>query len=112
MDPGASPLAFFGAELRRQRVAAAMSQDDLGRAVMFSTALIGRIEMAERMPSQDFADRCDEALDSGGFFGRFRDLVKREAFPTWFGSPTRRGGGAGGWPSRRPRSRTRLQFSI
>lgn len=85
LDPGASPLAFFGAELRRQRVAAGMSQDDLGRAVMFSAALIGRIEMAERMPSQDFADRCDEVLDSGGFFGRFRDLVKREAFPTWFG---------------------------
>lgn len=85
LDPGASPLAFFGAELRRRRVAAGMSQEDLGRAVMFSAALIGRIEMAERMPSQDFADRCDEALDSGGFFGRFRDLVKREAFPTWFG---------------------------
>jgi transcriptional regulator with XRE-family HTH domain len=85
LDSGASPLASFGAELRRRRAAAGMSQDDLGRAVMFSAALIGRIEMAERMPSQDFADRCDEALDSGGFFGRFRDLVKREAFPTWFG---------------------------
>jgi transcriptional regulator with XRE-family HTH domain len=85
LDPGASPLAFFGAELRRHRVAAGMSQDELGRAISFSGALVGRIEMAERMPSQDFAHRCDEALDAGGFFGRFRDLVKREAFPTWFG---------------------------
>ncbi len=85
LDPGASPLAFFGAELRRQRVAAGLSQDELGRVIMFSGALVGRIEMAERMPSRDFADRCDEALNAGGFFGRFRELVKREAFPSWFG---------------------------
>src|ERR1017187_4756636 len=85
LDPGASPLAFFGAELRRQRVAAGLSQDELGRVIMFSGALAGRIEMAERMPSQDFADRTDGALNASGFFGRFRDLVKREAFPTWFG---------------------------
>jgi transcriptional regulator with XRE-family HTH domain len=85
LDPGASPLAFFGAELRRHRVAAGMSQDDLGQAISFSGALVGRVEMAGRMPSQDFAVRCDEALGTGGFFGRFRDLVKREAFPTWFG---------------------------
>jgi transcriptional regulator with XRE-family HTH domain len=84
-DPGASTLAFFGAELRRHRTAAGMSQDDLGRAISYSGALVGRVEMAERMPSQDFADRCDEALSTGGFFGRFRDLVKREAFPSWFG---------------------------
>jgi len=85
LDPGASTLAFFGAELRRHRIAAGLSQDDLGRAINFSGALVGRVEMAERMPSQDFADRCDEALHTGGFFGRFRDLVKREAFPSWFG---------------------------
>jgi transcriptional regulator with XRE-family HTH domain len=85
LDPGASTLAFFGAELRRHRVAAGLSQDDLGRAINFSGALVGRVEMAERMPSQDFAERCDEALHTGGFFGRFRDLVKREAFPSWFG---------------------------
>jgi transcriptional regulator with XRE-family HTH domain len=85
LDPGASTLAFFGAELRRHRIAAGLSQDDLGRAINFSGALVGRVEMAERMPSQDFAERCDEALTTGGFFGRFRDLVKREAFPSWFG---------------------------
>ena len=85
LDPGAGTLAFFGAELRRHRIAAGLSQDDLGRAINFSGALVGRVEMAERMPSQDFAERCDEALSTGGFFGRFRDLVKREAFPSWFG---------------------------
>jgi transcriptional regulator with XRE-family HTH domain len=85
LDPAASPLAFFGAELRRLRIAAGLSQDDLGQAICFSGALVGRVEMAGRMPSRDFAERCDEALSTGGFFGRFRDLVKREALPTWFG---------------------------
>jgi Domain of unknown function (DUF5753) len=61
-----------------------MSQDDLGRTISYSGALVGRVEMAERMPSQDFADRCDEALNAGGFFSRFRNLVKRQVFQTWF----------------------------
>jgi transcriptional regulator with XRE-family HTH domain len=85
LDPGASTLAFFGAELRRRRATAGKSQEDLGRAINFSGALVGRIETAARMPSQDFADRCDKVLDTDGFFGRFRELVKREAFPSWFG---------------------------
>jgi transcriptional regulator with XRE-family HTH domain len=85
LDAGASTLAFFGAELRRRRIAAGMSQDELGRAINFSAALVGRVETAGRMPSQDFADRCDEVVHTDGFFGRFRELVKREAFPSWFG---------------------------
>jgi DNA-binding XRE family transcriptional regulator len=55
LDPAASPLAFFGAELRRLRIAAGLSQDELGQVISFSGALVGRVEMAGRMPSRDFA---------------------------------------------------------
>ena len=77
LDPGASTLAFFGAELRRHRIAAGLSQDDLGRAINFSGALVGRVEMAERMPSQDFADRCDEVRRPVGGPETMREQLKR-----------------------------------
>jgi Domain of unknown function (DUF5753) len=39
LDPGSSLLAFFGAELRRRRTAAGLSQDQLGHAITYSAAL-------------------------------------------------------------------------
>lgn len=72
LDPGSSLLAFFGAELRRRRAAAGMSQEQLGHAVNYSAALVGRVEVGERVPGPDFARRCDEVLDSGGLFAHLR----------------------------------------
>ena len=62
LDPGASPLAFFGAELRRARAAAGLSQEQLGQRIGYSAALVGKVETGERAPSRDFAKRCDQAL--------------------------------------------------
>src|SRR5258707_9185017 len=61
LDPGSSPLAFFGAELRRARSAAGLSQEQLGQRVGYSAAQVGKVETGERAPSQDFAKRCDQA---------------------------------------------------
>ena len=86
LDPGASLLAFFGAELRRRRLAAGMSQDQLGQAITYSAALVGRIEVGERMPSPDLAQRCDDALDTGGLFAHLRQSMDSDmhAYPLWF----------------------------
>jgi transcriptional regulator with XRE-family HTH domain len=86
LDPGSSLLAFFGAELRRRRVAAGMSQDQLGQAITYSAALVGRIEVGERMPSPDLARRCDEALTTGGLFAHLRQSMDSDmhAYPAWF----------------------------
>lgn len=86
LDPGSSLLAFFGAELRRRRSAAGMSQEQLGHAVNYSAALVGRVEVGERVPSPDFARRCDEVLDSGGLFAHLRESMNSDvhAYPTWF----------------------------
>ena len=86
LDPGSSLLAFFGAELRRRRAAAGMSQDQLGHAINYSAALVGRVEIGERVPSPDFARRCDEVLSSGGLFAHLRDSMNSDvhAYPTWF----------------------------
>ena len=86
LDPGSSLLAFFGAELRRRRVAAGLSQDQLGQAINFSAALVGRVEVGERMPSPDLARRCDDVLATGGLFAHLRESMDSDmhAYPAWF----------------------------
>lgn len=53
LDPGASPLAFFGAELRRTRTAAGLSQDQLGQHVGYSAALVGKVETQEQLQRRE-----------------------------------------------------------
>ena len=94
LDPGSSLLAFFGAELRRRRAAAGMSQDQLGHAINYSAALVGRVEIGERVPSLDFARRCDEVLSADGLFAHLRDSMNSDvhAFPGGSGSSSSRSG--------------------
>jgi len=87
LDPGASPLAFFGAELRRARSTAGLSQEQLGQRVGYSAAQVGKVETGERAPSQDFARRCDQALPGAdGLFVRIHALTQRwdGGYPSWF----------------------------
>jgi len=57
LDASASPLAFFGAELRFARLAAGLSQEQLGRRLGFSGDLVGKIETGERKPKPEFVAR-------------------------------------------------------
>jgi transcriptional regulator with XRE-family HTH domain len=84
LDPSSSVLAFFGAELRRRRSVAGISQEDLGQQVAYSGSLVGMVETARRAPTRDFAERCDDALGTGGALARLWPLVSQEALPRWF----------------------------
>lgn len=87
LDPTAGPLDFFGAEVRRWRTAAGLSQEQLGQKVGYSGAQVGKVETGERTPSQDFAQHCDRALpDAGGLFIRIYQLARRwdGGYPSWF----------------------------
>jgi len=87
LDPSAGPLQFFGAELRRARTAAGLSQDQLGQRLGYSGAQVGKVETGERAPSPDFAEGCDQAFpDAGGLFGRLHQLARRwdGGYPSWF----------------------------
>jgi transcriptional regulator with XRE-family HTH domain len=80
-------MAFFGAELRRARVAAGMSQDQLGRELSFSGDLVGKIETCERAPTRDFATGCDSVFPHlDGLFSRLMELARRwdGPYPQWF----------------------------
>jgi transcriptional regulator with XRE-family HTH domain/tetratricopeptide (TPR) repeat protein len=79
LDPNRSPLDRFGYELRMRRKAHGLSQDRLGVLVHVSGDLIYRIELAERRPSRDLADRCDQVLKADGLFTRLLAEVNADS---------------------------------
>ncbi len=85
---GISPLTLFGEELHYYRNAAGYTQDQLGGLVGYSGSLVAAIETCFRSPSADFAQRCDEALNTGGaltrLLGRLKKYLNSLAFPSWF----------------------------
>lgn len=89
-ETGASPLALFGAELRHYRTAAGLSQEQLGERIGYSAALVGAVETARRMASDDFTQRCDQVaeLSTAGALGRLREHLReqlhRQVWPAWF----------------------------
>lgn len=78
LTPDVSALHLFGAELRRCRGEAGLSQADLGRRTNYSGALVGKVEKAKRIPNPAFVEACDRALATDGAFSRLLRLVERE----------------------------------
>ncbi|MER5741617.1 MULTISPECIES: helix-turn-helix domain-containing protein [Streptomyces] len=84
LDPSASPLDYYGSELRRLREDSGLSQADLGAIVFCTGSLVGQIETARKIPTREFSERIDAALMTGGFFTRLVGLVLRSQLPSWF----------------------------
>ncbi|MEV6170132.1 helix-turn-helix transcriptional regulator [Streptomyces sp. NPDC051954] len=84
LDPGASPLDYFGFELRRHREAAGLTQRQLGDILNYTGSLVGQIETARKLPTPEFSQRADAALETGGLLYRLIDLVLRSQLPAWF----------------------------
>ncbi|MFL4905712.1 Scr1 family TA system antitoxin-like transcriptional regulator [Streptomyces sp. MMS24-I2-30] len=84
LDPGASPLDYFGYELRRKREEAGLTQKELGGAIFCTGSLVGQIETTLKVPTREFAERVDAALMTDGCFSRLVGLVLRSQLPHWF----------------------------
>ncbi|WP_329464276.1 helix-turn-helix domain-containing protein [Streptomyces sp. NBC_01431] len=84
LDPSASPLDYYGSELRRRREAAGLTQEALGGCIFVTGSLVGQIETAHKVPTRDFSERVDAALGTDGMFTRLVGLVLRSQLPTWF----------------------------
>jgi transcriptional regulator with XRE-family HTH domain len=84
LDPSASPLDYYGYELRRSREAAGLTLAQLGSIVFCTGSLIGQIETALKVPQREFSERVDAALGTGGTFSRLVGLVLRSQLPSWF----------------------------
>lgn len=76
---------FFGAELKRCREEAGLTQAELGALVFVSGPYIGQFEQAIRKPQIDIAIRIDEVLQTGGIFERLcRKLIDDERYAEYF----------------------------
>ncbi|CAM5572495.1 helix-turn-helix domain-containing protein [Streptomyces narbonensis] len=84
LDPSASPLDYYGSELRRLREEANLGQAQLGSILYCTASLIGQIETAKKVPTRQFSERLDAALMTGGVFTRLVGLVLKSQLPTWF----------------------------
>ncbi|MGW7031239.1 helix-turn-helix domain-containing protein [Streptomyces xanthophaeus] len=84
LDPSASPLDYYGYELRRLREDAGLKQAQLGDIIYCTGSLIGQVENTKRVPTRDFSERVDAALGTDGHFSRLVGLVLRSVLPTWF----------------------------
>ncbi|TXS41564.1 XRE family transcriptional regulator [Streptomyces sp. uw30] len=84
LDPTASPLDYFGYELRRKREEAGLTLKQFGSVLFCTGSLIGQVETTLKVPTRDFAERVDAALVTDGYFSRLVGLVLRSQLPTWF----------------------------
>ncbi|MET9595474.1 helix-turn-helix transcriptional regulator [Streptomyces sp. NPDC006516] len=84
LDPYANPRAFYGAELRRLREAAGLSQNELGERVFCSGTYIGLFEAAERRPQMEISRALDELLDSGEHLQRLCRLARTSKVAGYF----------------------------
>lgn len=76
---------FFGAELKRRREDAGLTQSALGVRVFVSGGYIGQFEQAIRKPQLDVAQRIDEVLQSDGIFERmWRKLIDDRRYADYF----------------------------
>jgi transcriptional regulator with XRE-family HTH domain len=78
LHPAASPLHFFGAEVRRLRQEQGLSQAELGVRMLQSQDLVRKVESAARIPSREFVSRCDEVLNADGMLVRLWPMLERE----------------------------------
>lgn len=81
--PGNLVSELFQDELRQARSKAGLTQEELASRISYSAALVAAIETSRRMPSPDFAERCDEALSTGGLLTRLQARVTQAAAPYW-----------------------------
>ncbi len=83
-DPYSSPLAFFGAELKRLRENAGMTQTDVAKQTIYALSTVSAYEVGTRIPSADFAERADKLFGTDGDLTRLQKLVEQVSVRPWF----------------------------
>jgi transcriptional regulator with XRE-family HTH domain len=74
---------YFATELRRLRTERGLSQEQAARLLAFSPSLVGEVEKLRRIPTEPFAQPCDEIFGTDGHFTRMAKTMPR-GYPKWF----------------------------
>jgi transcriptional regulator with XRE-family HTH domain len=86
-DDGDGPkngLETFAEELKAQREAAGLTQEQLGKLMGYSASVIAKVETYRTMPSPEFASKADEVFKTPGTFKRLRKSMVNGAYEPWF----------------------------
>jgi transcriptional regulator with XRE-family HTH domain len=73
----------FADEMRAQREAAGLTQEELAKLMGYSASVIAKLETCRVIPSPDHADKADEALRTPGTFRRMRTTILNGAYESW-----------------------------
>ena len=82
----ASPMSgvqAFAAELKAQREATGLTQEQLAGRMGYSPSVIAKLETCRTYPSKQHADQADQALGTPGTFRRLRKC-RYSSLPAWF----------------------------
>ncbi len=87
LNPGESPAAFFGNEVREARTKAKMSQPDLGSVLGYDGSYVSKVETGTIVPDEKFVSGLDPVFPHmNGWFGRFWRESRnwRDHYREWF----------------------------
>jgi transcriptional regulator with XRE-family HTH domain len=83
-DGPKSAVELFAEELKAQREAAGLTQEQLGKLMGYSASVIAKVETCRTMPSPEFAKKADEVFKTPGTFKRQRTSLVNGAYEPWF----------------------------
>ena len=83
-ESAGTPVARFAAELRAWRQRHGWSQADLADKLGYSGSHMSSVETMTRLPTADFAKRCDQVFGTPGTFERLQEDITKAAYPPWF----------------------------
>jgi transcriptional regulator with XRE-family HTH domain len=90
-DPYSSPLAYFGAELKRLRERTGKTQGDVAKGTNYALSTVSAYETGHLIPPADFAKRADKFFGTGGQtegdegdLTRLQHLVEQVSVRPWF----------------------------
>lgn len=87
LNPGESPAAFFGNEVREARARAKMSQPDLGSVLGYDGSYVSKVETGTIVPDEKFVNGLDPVFPHmNGWFARFWRESRnwRDHYREWF----------------------------
>lgn len=82
-DGPANGLQAFAQELRAQREAAGLTQEQLAKLMGYSASVIAKLETCRTIASPQHAAQADAALGTPGTFRRMRQAMINGAYEPW-----------------------------
>ncbi|OKK07312.1 helix-turn-helix domain-containing protein [Streptomyces sp. CB02400] len=78
---GVAVITTVGRQLKLRREAAGMRAAEFGRIVGYGEDMVYKIEGGKRIPRQEFLDKTDEVLGTGGLIAAAWEDVKKVRYP-------------------------------